>query len=813
MAAGVAYCQAISLGILVLAVAFTVPVLASNPPFVPNSITTNVNDSVVLLGSLNQHGSTGGPGVWRAELTLVEDLNADMPSLGEGMFHDDGDTGTYNFTSESDAHFDAVATLLTNGQNETIQLGFLCGGGSYQEAGEGYWLGRNPDLFGYAVDLIRLVIQNLSITLQGDSTYCTLRATWEIWGHQPFVAFVPPTDPDGTYLIDRRDTAISVVLAASGIPTLEWDEVNETMNFLGGTWSRTKANLTDGSYSYRVWANDSTGALHATQERRITVGVKVWRAEVIAPGATPSVAIDSAGHPHVCYSDVAGLAYAVRNSSGWHLELVDAGGSDCSIALDKAGDPHISYDTRSGSLDYAFHSSTGWTLETVDSAGPTTYAFPSIAVDPSSNRPVIAYYDGASLKLASKGESSWTYAIVDQGGITGQNPSLAVDDRGHPRVSYLDYTNRFLKYAEWNGTSWRNEVLDSSDMNLDAHGISMALDRSGFPHVLYTNSNGLRYAAKTANSWQIETAYAGKVRSISLAMNASGVPEIAYGKRETCSDGRYGEVRFARKTVGWEYEAVAHQLCGGSVSLALNLTGGPSIVYADVLSGQVFFADRIAGDKVPPSTSIALFGSVGNPQWFVSPVTVSLAATDDMLVEHTAYRVDDGPWLAYPQPFILGEDGNHLVQFFSVDYAGNVEPTQSKTFGVDRHGPILSEFPSSGIRTSSQITISWTGSDAASGVAGYTIRVDGGPPENIGVNTSVTLVLQDGVHTIQLIAFDQAGNSVNQTTTLRVDTNIFSPSGPYFGAPTFAIVALATGGLFYFFWKRRRRGARPPKEP
>ncbi|HIH00620.1 TPA: hypothetical protein HA259_00805 [Thermoplasmata archaeon] len=58
--------------------------------------------------------------------------------------------------------------------------------------------------------------------------------------------------------------------------------------------------------------------------------------------------------------------------------------------------------------------------------------------------------------------------------------------------------------------------------------------------------------------------------------------------------------------------------------------------------------------------------------------TVTLNVTDGASgVAATWYRIDDGEWIAYDGPFKVKGSGNHTVQFYSTDAAGNNETTKS----------------------------------------------------------------------------------------------------------------------------------------
>lgn len=87
-------------------------------------------------------------------------------------------------------------------------------------------------------------------------------------------------------------------------------------------------------------------------------------------------------------------------------------------------------------------------------------------------------------------------------------------------------------------------------------------------------------------------------------------------------------------------------------------------------------------DTTPPVTTCELDG-VMEGDIFISDVTVTLNATDDMSgVDYTMYKLDDGDYQTYSDPFIVAEDGDHTLNYYSVDLAGNIEDEQTCTFTI-----------------------------------------------------------------------------------------------------------------------------------
>ena len=98
------------------------------------------------------------------------------------------------------------------------------------------------------------------------------------------------------------------------------------------------------------------------------------------------------------------------------------------------------------------------------------------------------------------------------------------------------------------------------------------------------------------------------------------------------------------------------------------------------------------GDTTPPSVSVAVDPATPNGEngWYVSPVTVSAAATDDSGSARISYRVGDGDWTDYREPVVVTGDGTHELRFRAVDGAGNVSAESVVSLRVDATAPTVS---------------------------------------------------------------------------------------------------------------------------
>jgi hypothetical protein len=176
-------------------------------------------------------------------------------------------------------------------------------------------------------------------------------------------------------------------------------------------------------------------------------------------GKFNSVALDSAGNPHIAYSHVAwgDLLYAAWDGSRWNFGDVDSRrthndyvGIGNSIALDAADNPHIAYlDSTKNVLKYAWREDGRWKAEVVEPlAGRGEVDHVSLQVD-HQNRVHVAYYDGGRgvLKYGMRDDKGWHTQVVDSDGNVGKYPSLCLDADDQPYIAYYALDDGALKIA------------------------------------------------------------------------------------------------------------------------------------------------------------------------------------------------------------------------------------------------------------------------------------------------------------------------------------------------------------------------------
>jgi hypothetical protein len=137
------------------------------------------------------------------------------------------------------------------------------------------------------------------------------------------------------------------------------------------------------------------------------------------------------------------------------------------------------------------------------------------------------------------------------------------------------------------------------------------------------------------------------------------------------------------------------------------------------------------------------------------------------------YRLNGGEWTRAVGDALVSDEGVHRVEYYSADAAGNVEEAGMLTISIDLSGPrIIILSPENGASTNeSGVEVRWDCEDDDSGIVNCEVMVDDGEWEDLGNDTSsVTLDLEDGEHEITLRLTDGAGNVVEETVTVTVDT-------------------------------------------
>ena len=388
---------------------------------------------------------------------------------------------------------------------------------------------------------------------------------------------VETVDPDGA-----TGRHASLALTSGGAPVISYFSTNDGVKYAyrdGSGWHREIAD-TQGS-GYTSVGIDAVGLAHISYTgpypdfplRHATRAPSGWQVESLGnqPASSTSMVVRPDGRPAIAFVSataytIGSLIYVDRTPTGWSsqtIAVMGGAGLGVSVAMDTAGQPHLSYGNSEG-LIYAYRDGSGWHFTVVDTGDIRAT---SIALAPNGT-PHIAYQVFASgsdmiLRYAFRAGVAWQRADLDYGRDVGY-PSIAVDSAGWPHISYQrGYPINQQMYLYRDAVAnWHMETIDTTSNGVS----SIALQNGTSPHVVY-GWGQVKYAYRDAAGWHAETLATGTFPS--LALTTSGAPRVSYG-------GAGGLTYAYRDGAGWHTE-IANPQGGGKTSLALDSSGNPHI--------------------------------------------------------------------------------------------------------------------------------------------------------------------------------------------------------------------------------------------
>jgi outer membrane protein assembly factor BamB len=250
---------------------------------------------------------------------------------------------------------------------------------------------------------------------------------------------------------------------------------------------------------------------------------------------------------------------------------------------------------------------------------------------------------------------------------------------------------------------------------------------------------------------------------------------------------------------GWYRSSVQASLAASDSQVGVNVTmyrvdGGPTMVYSGpfTVSGegqhQVLYwsNDKLSNtetqqtatiriDSSVPTAQNSVSGPAGGNGYFKGAVQFSITASDNLSgVANNFYRIDGGATQTYGSPFTISSDGNHAVDYWSVDSAGNVSGVRTVPLKIDASAP-LTELTASGTAGMNgwfitNVQVSLTASDSLSGVQTTYYKIDGGTTK---IYTAVFNVQGNGLHTVNFWSVDTATNTETmRSLAINIDSNM-----------------------------------------
>jgi hypothetical protein len=187
----------------------------------------------------------------------------------------------------------------------------------------------------------------------------------------------------------------------------------------------------------------------------------------------------------------------------------------------------------------------------------------------------------------------------------------------------------------------------------------------------------------------------------------------------------------------------------------------------------------ISIDTVQPTTSHFVNGTMGDNEWYVSNVDVTLTASDETSgVREIHYIIDDGEETVVPGEsafFTITEDGEHTVTFWAVDNAGNKEPVApipvKKDASPPDTDPVVPPPPPGGYYDDC-VTVELRTTEGSSGVLYTEYRL---PGEDWEEYTGQFVVCNEGTTTVEYRSKSNAG-IVEPAEPLLIDIDTAPPT-------------------------------------
>ena len=356
---------------------------------------------------------------------------------------------------------------------------------------------------------------------------------------------------------------------------------------------------------------DNGGAVGAPDLPALSASTTAgWVATLIGPGTKPDLALDASGSPAIVYllEDIGeGFIAFAAAANGWSPDKFVEGYfyGPIGLAFDPQGRPNVAYhdhqadnfDQALGDLTYALRDGSQWAIAAAEDDGhdgwDSTIAIGADGVVRAAGVDPAQFNRTDGVEYYELRDGTWTITAIGSGPIQYEfNVSLAVSPDGLPAISYYNDRDGDLVFASFDGASWTIEtVVSDGDVGKFS---SLAFDAAGQPHISFYDDLGgssgrVLYAVRDGDAWtveqvgtldEVEQGMLGTRRNSSLALDAQGVPHVAFSDKSV--------IRYATRTdAGWEVEEIVtagDRALGQLVSLALDGAGTPHLSFFEVTS-------------------------------------------------------------------------------------------------------------------------------------------------------------------------------------------------------------------------------------
>jgi hypothetical protein len=159
-------------------------------------------------------------------------------------------------------------------------------------------------------------------------------------------------------------------------------------------------------------------------------------------------------------------------------------------------------------------------------------------------------------------------------------------------------------------------------------------------------------------------------------------------------------------------------------------------------------------------------GTMGLNGWYISCVNISFVINGE--IDALFYKVDGGLWTQYTDTFEFCQSGSHILYWYWT-VQGEESETLCTMFSIDRTPPELHIYQERiGLATIKIIAVA---TDETTGINRVEFFVDGERSCIDYTDPYEGLINGIGIHHVNVIAFDNAGNTANYTLVTSFNNN------------------------------------------